>query len=216
MWDMLRTFFQILCVGVCISLIGGIWIGGMQSATRYLLAIDNFRGVKASQLLPLLYGVYIVFFRLYGKGGFKAWGKEMLAGKKVIFAVFLVGILCASLLFILRTGDGMIQVSALEQQVRNFFEETFIVRPRTKEFLVSWPCMAVALLLLYRRYPAYALPFAIMAAPGLSSVVNTFCHSRAPLWLSGVRTILGLFIGALLGMFMIALLYFYTKDRIRK
>lgn len=189
-------FAGILIKSVGIAFSGGILISALQSGTFYLLAIDNFRGVKVSQALPLLFAVYIVFRRMYGGEGLR----EIVSGKKFMLALAIIAVIAAAGYYVLRTGDGAINVSVIEQRFRNWLEHVLIARPRTKEFLISWPCMAISYALIARGARKYAWPFAIMAAPGLASVVNTFCHSRAPFWLSTVRTALGLLIGLIIGL----------------
>jgi hypothetical protein len=203
-----RTIREYLTAFACvlgISVMGGVFVGAVQSSSLYLLAIYNFRGVKLSQILPLAFAVYIIFRRLYGGNGVRGVINELLRGSKFLIALFVLVLLGGIFLFILRTGDGMLSVGVLEQRFRNWLEKVLIVRPRTKEFLVAWPCMAVAFGLTSLGGKRYAWPFAILATVGLSSVVNTFCHSRSPLWLSLTRSVLGALIGLAIGLVILVL-----------
>jgi len=199
-------FLKVLLLSLAMSLCGGIYISALQSSARFLLAVDNFRGVKISQILPVFYGAYIVMRTLYKGQKPQDVLAAMLSGRRLIIIAFVLVLGGAGVLFILRTGDGMIGVTVFEQRIRNLFEQIFIVRPRTKEFAVAWPCIAVMILLTGKSRKEYAWPFGIMAAPGLSSVANTFCHSRAPVWLSVTRTAIGAGLGAVLGIAAVIIL----------
>lgn len=184
-------------IPVAISILGGLFVGALQSSTAFLLAIDNFRGVKVSQILPLVFAVYIVLRRFYGSMGTIA--DEIKAGRKLFIAVSAAAVMTAAVLLILRTGDGFVKISVFEQRFRNLLENSLIIRPRTKEFLIAWPCLLTALALCAADAKRYAWPFAIVTMTGFSSVVNTFCHSRAPLSFSLLRTGNGIVIGFALG-----------------
>ena len=194
-------FLLTLCTGIGICLLGGVFIGALQSSTPYLLAMENFRGVKLSQTLPVAYGAYIVFRRLYGRAGIR----DILAGKKTLLLAACALLLAALAYYLLRTGNAAVGV--WEQRFRNFLERVLLVRPRTKEFLAAWPCLAVACALILRGARRWAWPFAIVSAVGFASVVNSFCHARTPLCLSLARTVYGLVPGAVLGIAILLILY---------
>ncbi len=194
----LGAFLGILAAGVGICLAGGLTVGALQSGTDYLLAAENFRGVKLSQLIPLGFGVYVVLRYLCPV-------REILRGKKFILALTALLLIVGGGYYILRTGNA--QVSVLEQRLRNTLELLLIARPRTKEFLVAWPCLALSAILIWKGRRGYCWPFAILTSAGFASAVNTFCHSRAPLWLSLTRTALGALLGAAIGCVLIAATY---------
>ncbi|NCB50290.1 MAG: hypothetical protein EOM54_00215 [Clostridia bacterium] len=194
----LGAYAGILFGALGIAIVGGLFVGAVQSSSEYLLAIYNFRGVKLSQILPILFAVYVVLRYLCPP-------REIISGKKYILILGVV-VLCAGAgYYILRTGNA--NVSVLEQRFRNWLEHVLVVRPRTKEFLVAWPCLAISFGLVVRGKRRYAWPFAILTSVGFASVVNTFCHSRAPLWLSLTRTLLGAIIGAAIGFCIICMTY---------
>ena len=184
------------------ALWGGQVIGGLQSSREYMYAIENFRGVKLSQALPLALSALIcvkVMFR--GDSPREFLGEYRGSGKAAVIAAAVFAL--AAVFYILRTGDGFLSAGVAEQRFRNWLENLLIVRPRTKEFLAAWPSLAVAAVLISRGSRRYALPFAVFSCVGMASVVNTFCHSRAPLWLSLARSATGLAIGAALGLIII-------------
>lgn len=170
---------------------GGLFVSALQSSDKYMLAVLNFRGVKLSQLVPLCFAAALVFLRLYGREGIR----DILAGRKALFVLLLAALAAVLTVFLLRTGDDVLAIGALEWRFRNALENALIVRPRTKEFLIAWPCLALACVLASAGKKRWMWPFAIVSAVGFSSVVNTFCHSRAPIWLSLDRSLLGLALG---------------------
>ena len=187
-----------------IALAGGLFVGAFQSGTRWLLAVDNFRGVKLSLLLPLAYTAYLILRRLSPL-------REIVSGKA--FPLFLAVIAAAAVLlvFLLRSGDGVLPVGQAEQRARNALERWLLVRPRTKEFLIGWPCFGIAWIVCLRAAKRRAWPFALLAVVGFSSVVNSFCHSRCPLWVSTVRGALGLLIGLAIALVLTALFHKPTE-----
>jgi hypothetical protein len=191
--------------------LAGASSAAMHSSSGYLLAINNFRGVKLSQFAPIVFAIYIVFSRFYGGSGLRGVWNELVSGKKLVLIAAIAFLIAAVALFIIRTGDGLIAVGTLEQRFRNLLEDLLIARPRTKEFFISWPCLAIALALVVRGLRHYAWPFAILAAPGLSSIVNTFCHSRAPIWLSLTRSVLGVIIGMAIGLIILCFTHTYRE-----
>ncbi|MBR4057954.1 MAG: hypothetical protein IKK00_07495 [Oscillospiraceae bacterium] len=189
-----------LCASFLIALAGGFFVGAAQSSTEWLLAVRNFRGVKLASILPLLFAAYLVLRRL-------CTPRELWRGKRYILIFALVIVAAAAAVFLLRTGDGMLSVSTLEQRMRNALERQLLVRPRSKEFLAAWPCFGLAFALCARGARRWACPFAILSTIGFSSVVNTFCHSRAPIWLSTLRGIYGLLPGLALALVLAALFH---------
>lgn len=201
----ITSYVGILGCSALISVIGGIFVSALQSSTFFLLAIENFRGVKLSQALPVVFAAFIVLRAFYGRDGIKGVLKEIKAGKNLIIILAALALAGGIIFFLLRTGDGLIDAGVLEQRFRNWLENVLLVRPRTKEFLISWPCISIALIMIVKGGRRYAWPFAILASTGFASIVNTFCHSRAPIWLSATRTVYGLIIGGFIGIILICL-----------
>ena len=215
LFNSMKTYTGILLSAAGISVLGGLLIGAMQSSSEYMLAINNFRGVKLSQIAPVAFAVYLVFHRFYGGKGIKGVFSQIVPDRKIVFIAAVVLLICAFILFILRTGNGTVPAGVTEQRFRNFLEHALIARPRTKEILVAWPCLAVTFVLIIREERAYIWPFAVLSVVGLSSIVNTFCHSKAPLWLSFTRSVLGLVIGLAIGLVILCIAYPVSKRKSR-
>jgi hypothetical protein len=201
---LLLAYLAVLLAGFALSLLGGSAVGALESDRAWLLAVENFRGVKLSQIIPLLYAAALYFKVLYRGKSPRAVLKEFGSSRFALLA--LAALCCLAVLYILRTGDGALAVGAWEQRARNFLENVLPVRPRTKEFVAAWPALALAVAFLARGSRRYALPFCVLSTAGLSSVVNTFCHARSPLWLALTRSALGLGLGFILGAILLLLL----------
>lgn len=197
-----KNYITLLGVAFAIALVGGFTVGAMQSSRAYLLAVTNFRGVKISQILPIVFAVFICFKTMY-KGKTIREILQEYRGSNRVFFVALAILAAVAVVYISRTGDGIFAAGVYEQRFRNWLENLLLVRPRTKEFLFAWPCLATALALLSVGSRRYSLPFAIFTATGLASIVNTFCHSRSPIWLSLSRSAMGLGLGAIIGVVLI-------------
>ena len=75
------------------------------------------------------------------------------------------------------------------------------VRPRTKEFLVGWPCVMMFIWAVRRRIPLLPAVFGAGASAGAYvSIVNTFLHIRNPFLTNVERTVTGLVIGVVIGV----------------
>ena len=122
--------------------------------------------------------------------------------------VILVGI---GTIYLMRTGDGMLNASALENRFRSALENLILYRPRTKEFLIAWPAIAVAFCFAARKDRLFTWLFGTLGAIGFPSIANTFCHIRAHFLVSVARTALGLVIGLLIGT-VLFILFRPTKE----
>ena len=113
----------------------------------------------------------------------------------------LVGIAgLAGYYYLARTGnEADVPISTLELLARNVLEEVFLARPRTKEFLVAFPAIMLAVYCAVKRMPFWTAVFGLAGTIGLTSVCNTFMHIRTPLYLGFIRTALSLVFGIVLG-----------------
>jgi len=193
-----------------LSFIGGMLIVGLYADVEYLQGIGLFTGVKASYLLPLAVVLLVVIADLPGKvepryvwkerlarglGGFLrspiSWGQAA----AVVFA------LAAVALVLMRSGnESAVAPTGLELKMRNLLESLLIARPRTKEFLIGHPALMLACALALRGRRGWLPLVALVAVIGQVSLLNTFCHFHIPLYLGLLRTLHGVWIGALVGL----------------
>ena len=118
-----------------------------------------------------------------------------------VILLLIVGVGGVGIYYLARTGNTTTatEVSSLEMRLRNLLENVLIARPRTKEFLIGWPCLMLLVYALHRRSRVIAFVCSLGTTIGLTSVINTFQHIRTPLALSLQRTAYGLILGLLIG-----------------
>lgn len=181
---------------------GGLVIEGCFSSPLYMYRMNSFSGVKLSLLLPLLLVLVMDFRRKEHPESLMEilvrpplWGELALAG----------GLILAALVVLLRSGNYGF-VSNSEILFRDWLEEIFKARPRTKEFLVGYPALVIWYYLkradLLGRWRE-VLRLTVTLA--FSSAVNSFCHFHTPLSLSILRGFNGWWSGLLLGVLLLVL-----------
>lgn len=217
-----KVLFQgvgVLLVTAALSMLGGLVIAGTLSGSEYLLEMQIFRGVKLSQLLPLVImaGMYLFSFgyrrsrsEIKTHRHFAGDFKTILLEDIKIYYVVLAGIVGAvGYIYIARTGhETNIQPSDFEMISRNFLEMTLLARPRTKEFLFAFPAIVAGFVFARYHLKKLIFPVVLCGMIGLTSVANTFSHLRTPVYLSVVRTAYSAGFGALLGIVGFAGLWF--------
>ncbi len=200
----------ILAIAVAISL--AMMTAAPLSSTNFMLELGIFRGVKAAQLLPLAFFclLFVSYYGLFEKDRkndhldprdiFTALGWTIPMWAVLLMAA--VGL--AGYYYLARTGhETGVTISDTEMIFRNDLEYLLLARPRTKEFLVAFPGIMLAVYCAVRRLPFWTALFGLAGTIGLTSVCNTFMHIRTPLYLGFVRTAYSLLLGILVGAVMI-------------
>ncbi len=206
-----------LIIATAISLLGGFFVGGILSSTDFLLEIDIFRGVKISQMLPIaIYGAtYIAYFGYKNKKQVKNRPSLKLEDiktllfedVKIIYVLLSAILLVVGYIYIARTGhETNIQPSTFEMIARNILEENLLARPRTKEFLMGFPALMIAIYFARNKYNFFAFSAGLVAVIAQTSVPNTFSHLRTPVYLSLTRTAYSLGLGIVLGAIYIIII----------
>ena len=205
-----------------ISLMGGITVAAIMSRADYLVEMSYFRGVKVSLILPI--GVFVVVYLI--KLGYRRDDNELrenvffiqdvkqfLLQDIKMYYVFIAGVAAViGYIYIARSGhESGVEALDIELIFRNFLENVLLARPRTKEILMAWPALAAAIFFAARFYNKLIFPAALLASIGFTSIVNTFCHARTPVYLSTVRSFLSLGIGIVMSVLAIVLLNALSK-----
>ena len=198
----------ILAIAVLISLAGAMMTAAPLSSTDYMLELGIFRGVKLAQLAPLAFFcvLFLAYYGLFEKSR-RANTLRMrdVAGAlnctiPVWSLVLVAAVGLAGYYYLARTGhETDVSVSTLEIIMRNDLENLLLARPRTKEFLVAFPCIMLAVYTAVRRLPFWTALFGLAGTIGLTSVCNTFMHIRTPLYLGFARTAYSLVLGLVVG-----------------
>lgn len=186
-----------LLVSVGIAFTGAICETAFYAESKYLLELAIFKGVKISQLLPLILAI-LVAIRYFGNdilGQEEMTTKERavrLLNRNVKFwhAMVAVVLLAGVGLLLIRSGhETGVQPANLELFIRNILEEILPARPRNKAFLVGFPAVILMVYWAYQRKFKLTYPvLALMAGVGYANLLNTFSHIRTPLYLSILRT----------------------------
>lgn len=201
----LRRFASLMIIPFAWSLLGALHIVGLLGETPFLIKADQFTGVKAAHVLPLLF--VLAFYAAYAAGRWDFWrdwlARPVLWGQ-IALALVILG---AVGLMLIRTGnEAPGAVPDWELRLRALLETVMNVRPRTKEFLVGHPALVVGIGLMLTRRTQW-LPLAMfLGAIGQVSIVNTFCHLHSPLMVSLQRTAWGMLIGIGIGAIVWAML----------
>lgn len=203
----------ILLVAVLISLAGGMMTAAPLSSTDFMLELGIFRGVKLAQLAPLAF-FCLLFVSYYGL--FRKEREEntlllsdittALRWNIPVWSLVILGVVAlAGYYYLARTGhESSVGVSTMELLFRNTLEEALLARPRTKEFLIAFPGVMLAVYCAVRRLPFWTALFGLAGTIGMTSVCNTFMHIRTPLYLGVVRTGYAVLFGIVVGAVMIA------------
>ena len=191
-----RPFYGLLA-GLLIVISGGLCIAAFYGTTNSMLRITPFSGVKMTLLLPpVLILASDLKNRIHPESLLNIvqrpsiWGELMLIGFVFIAAVVLTV-----------RSDNASFVPGWEVQFRDMLERLLWVRPRTKEFIVGYPCLIIYYVIRRRGLlENYREVFRLGASMAFASAVNSFCHFHTLLPLTVVRVANGWLLGILVGI----------------
>lgn len=195
------TYLDFLGLSIFSSL-SGLVISSLLLDNLFVFKLHQFRGVKVSLFLPLLFllftAAYLGQFRI-SQIDFSY--SKLLAG----------GILLGLFLFLLvRSGNfNFLRSTELEEAIRRWLDANLLVRPRFKEFIIGHPAMIAWLYLAGRyekRFQFCKLALFLLGFIGQISIINTFVHVHTPVTISLIRTTNGLAGGIVFGTGLLFLL----------
>ena len=184
--------------------IGVFLIIGLLSNTDFLIGSQTFAGVKIALILPVFI-VALYFFLKPNNEPITIKGiKEktlLFIGSRVPVLSILLGALVLGGLFVLvaRSGNFSLPVPGFEKQARELMEVWFGVRPRTKEFLIGYPFLAIAGWCLLKNKTQFLWVLLAIGVIGPISLINTFTHVHTPVVISITRSVSGLVLGLIIG-----------------
>lgn len=195
----MSTFvYTVYMTGIALGvlILSGLVLLALLGGPDYYLNIIIFRGVKITLMLPIVYAA-VMLFLFYSDKSFKEnfsalpqTIKNAMAKIRAVHVVLLLAVMAAGVLFLMRSGNS--SISIWENKFRNLLSDTLGVRPRTKEFLIGWPCFV--LWMYYIRKDSLILKwiFGVGASLLFASATNTFCHVFTDGGISLLRTVNGL------------------------
>lgn len=195
-----------------LNLIGGLLIAGVMGDIRHMLEFEYFRGVKLVFLAPL--ALTVLSYLLLGRKGSPMAvtrslirdGLALLSSAVKYRELLLLGLLgVAGLYYIQRSGNfPNVPIPQFELEMRAMLERLLLARPRTKEFLIAYPALAVSVALLPTAFRRFVPVLILGAVTGAVSIINSFEHLRTAWAISLLRGINGLWVGLLVGALALA------------
>lgn len=193
--------------GAVIAMIGAWFVMALLYGNMFLVKIDEFRGVKLLFILPIA----LTFLHVI-----RDHVKDLAMSVVRNYHFIIIGVIAIAMgILVMRSGnDAGEMVSGTEMILRQKLEDILFVRPRTKEFLIGYPILVLAMYIIYtgkgweQRIGKYLLAG---GAIGFLSTVNTFTHLHIPIYISLLRVVYGFVFGAALGIVLIFLYKFGKK-----
>jgi hypothetical protein len=186
-----------------ITLTGAIMIAGLFASTVYMIAADQFRGIKLIMIVPPLLTIFAYYFK--GKD-LKNSLREFLNQPLLLWQVALLGILgVIGIILVMRSGNAGEAISTeQEQSLRVALEEFLWIRPRFKDFAIGHPAMILTWAFSHLQYLQGLGILVLFGAIGQGDIMDTFAHIHTPVYISLVRVILGAGIGIIFGGIFLA------------
>ncbi|GAB2721309.1 DUF5693 family protein [Paenibacillus thermoaerophilus] len=191
-----------LLQALALTFVGIVFMVGLLDHIQYSLQLQQYRGVSLHHAVPIaLVALYVLAFREKLLGAAFNRLKELLTLRISVWMVIAGAVAAAAGWYYLsRTGNSG-QASAFELLFRSLLEEKLGARPRFKE-LMGHPALILGVFLALRyRWGALLL---IAGVVGQLSVSGTFAHFHTPLAISLLRVFNGAWIGAIIGLALIA------------
>jgi hypothetical protein len=199
-----------LIISSAVTALGIVSVVGLLASLTFVVKVNQFLGIKAAHVVPLLIIGLIAITGLpyLGRPLSEEWIRLKTRTQAFLSEPTRVGQLLMALvalavfaLIVARTGNEPgVGVSGLELKFRALLDKVLPVRPRTKEFLIGHPAFVMALAFWFRGRRKIAIPLFVVGVIGQVSILNTFCHTHTPLYLSFIRDVTGLVFGAVIGL----------------
>ena len=185
-----------------VALAGGLAVTGLAYDTSFLVSAEDFWGVKALLLAPPVLVGIVAAHRVLGR---PHWSDtvRILNLEVRVWHLAVLAAAAGAVAYLTLRSDNTGAAFDLELAFRQELENALYVRPRTKEFLIGFPALLLAIMLTTRS--RYGWWLYAVAAIGTASAIDTFTHFHAPLFVSTVRTVLGIVIGYGFGVVLVLL-----------
>ncbi|MGI6442329.1 MAG: hypothetical protein GXZ13_04720 [Synergistaceae bacterium] len=200
-------------LGLFVLFAGGLSIAAFYGTVSAVLRLTPFSGVKLTLLLPpLLLILHDFKLRIHPESFTEILKRPALWGELVLIGVMMIGLFIVAL-----RSDNVSSVPAIEVTFRSFIEKIFLVRPRTKEFMLGYPALVVYWFLVRNNLmTGYREALRIGASLAFCSAINTFCHFHTFLIISFVRVVNGWWLGLSIGALLVFILKYIALPLLRK
>jgi hypothetical protein len=162
-----------------------------------MLKIIDIPAVKSVFIVPLVISIVL----LYPKEQLKRFWYTQVEVRHIVYALSALLLL---VVILIRSGNASTPWLMPDMPLRQFMEDLFSVRPRTKEFLFAQPLLFLGF---YRRQPLFLL----LGMIGQVSVINTFLHAHSFVTVSLVRSLHGMWLGLVIGAVLAAVWRFAER-----
>lgn len=198
------TYALLTLLSLCLA--GASVVVSSMSDIRYQMHMINFNLVTPAYIIPLL--LFALNYAACSKTTFsKKRLIEFTGGRSaVIIITYILFLISVLYLYLARNGNsGLAFTSGLELEARQLLENYLYARPRTKEFLIGYPCLFL-FVYLYRTDRPTLLSFTtgLFSAITGVSIINSFCHGFTPALTSAARVGEGLLLGLISGTLALA------------
>lgn len=185
---------------------------GLLADRVFLVKADAFLGIKLALYLPLVLAVLVWVLDLRAESAHEWRTKAIAVAKRAAtlfdnplrlgqIVVSLAVIAVLGLLWLRSGNEGAAAVSGLELRFRELLDQYLLVRPRFKANLFA--AFLIGLYLAARGQTKLSIPFFLLGLIAVTDFHNTFCHLHTPLLVSAMRDVLGLLLGAGIGVLLI-------------
>ncbi len=208
-----------LVLTILISLAGAVSEVAFYAESKYLLELGIFRGVKVSQMIPILI-VFLLGLFYFAK---IILNKEEMSNLEITKGILNLNVkvwhalaagvvLLGMLILLLRSGNSSTRPSDIELLMRNLLENSLPARPRTKAFIIGYPSVIMLYYFASQKRLKIVYPlFAIFIAVGQANILNTFSHFRTPLYMSFMRVFFEFALASALTVVYIVLIELISK-----
>ncbi len=205
------SWFVLLITTVLISLVTLCLCGLIQSVLLsgldYYINTLIFRGIKISLILPVVFSALAFGIMFIEKNNnYIEKTMQILKMDIKVYWIFIAGaLLFVARTYLLRSGN-VATISSIESLMRNAITELTEARPRTKEFLVGWPCLVLFVYYIKNvDFKLFSWLLSIGSSILFASVINSFCHVFTTVDIIYGRVINGLLIGAIVCVFALVI-----------
>lgn len=182
----------------CMAISGGV-AAAMLSGSDYFLNNLLFRGVKVTLLAPVAFACLVIAVRvLRSIAGvpLKTLLQDLVRKFRWYHAALVAALCAAAVVYLIRSGN-VGTISFTELYMRNLLSDVFEARPRTKEFLVGWPCLVLYIYCVKAdRMKLLQAILGLGTAVLFASCMNTFCHVFTMAQTMYLRLFYGFVLGA--------------------